>query len=85
MRFASLLVMTLLFATSCASNPVIWVHPTKSDQQWQADYEECKAQADQAVRKITDTYASSRNRSRSRISRSVNDSCLREKGWAPQD
>ena len=81
MRLATLLVMTLLFAAGCVSNPIIWVHPTKSGQQWQADHEECKAQAGQAVRRITDTYASSRNRSR--ISRSVTDSCLREKGWTP--
>ena len=93
MRLATLLAMTLLFTAGCAARPTSvrptksdqqsWVHPTKSDQQWQADHEECKAQAGQAVRRITDTYASSRNRNRSRISRSVTDSCLREKGWAP--
>ena len=79
MRFASLLVMTLLFATSCASNPVIWVHPTKSDQQWQADYEGCKAQADQAA--TAANYASIRNR----VRQSTLSSCLREKGWTSQD
>jgi hypothetical protein len=79
MRLATLLVMTLLFAVGCASDAVIWVHPTKSDQQWQADYEECKAQADQAA--TAANYASIRNR----VRQSTLSSCLREKSWTPQD
>jgi hypothetical protein len=75
---AIILVVTLFFATGCAKH---WVHPTKSDQQWQADYEECKTQADQAVRTTTVTSA----RSYSRISKAVIDGCLREKGWAPEN
>ena len=76
MRLATILVMTLFFATSCATH---WVHPTKSDQQWRADYEECQAQAGQAA--TAASYASSRNR----VRQSALSSCLREKGWTPQD
>ena len=84
MRLATLLAMTLLFTAGCATERM---HPTKSNQQWQADSEECKAQGDQAARKIPDTYARTltgllaRDRRISRVSRSVTDSCLREKGW----
>ena len=76
MRLATILVMTLFFATGCATH---WVHPTKSDQQWREDHEECQAQADQAA--TAANYASSRNRLR----QSALSSCLREKGWTRQD
>jgi hypothetical protein len=76
MRLTTLLAMTLLFTAGCATE---WVHPTKSDQQSQADYEECQAQAGQAA--TAANYASSRNRLR----QSALTSCLREKGWAQQD
>ena len=76
MRLATILVMTLFFATSCATH---WVHPTKSDQQWRADSEECQAQAGRAA--AAAKYASSRNRLR----QSALGSCLREKGWTRQD
>ena len=79
MRIATLLAMTLLVTAGCARNPVIWVHPTKTDQQWQADYEECQAQAGRAA--TATTYASTRNR----VRQSSLSSCLREKGWAQQD
>jgi hypothetical protein len=73
---AIILVMTLFCAASCAKH---WVHTTDSDQQWQADYEECQAQAGQAA--TAASYASTRNR----VRQSALSSCLREKGWTPQD
>ncbi len=73
---AIILVVTLFFATGCAKH---WVHPTKSDQQWRADSEECQAQAGQAA--TAANYASIRNR----VRQSALGSCLREKGWTPQD
>jgi hypothetical protein len=73
---AIILVVTLFIVTSCATH---WVHPTKSDQQWRADSEECQAQAGQAA--TAANYASIRNR----VRQSALSSCLREKGWAPQD
>jgi hypothetical protein len=88
MRLATLLAMTLLFAAGCASNP--WAHPTKSDQQWQADSEMCEAQGDQAARKVheeTVTFGFLAQLGRSRDARSARKSvtyiCLREKGWTP--
>jgi hypothetical protein len=69
--------MTLLFTAGCAPK---WVHPTKSDQQWQADYEECKAQGDLEVETTTVTSA----RSHSRISKAFTYGCLHMKGWTTE-
>ncbi len=76
MRIATLLVMALLFTAGCATQ---WVHPTKSDQQWRADYDECQAEAGRAA--TATAYASTRNR----VRQSALSSCLREKGWTPQN
>ncbi len=78
MRLTTLLAMTLLFTAGCATE---WVHPTKSDQQWQADYDECQAQVSPAAAAATEGYARS---SRGRVRSKLTNRCLREKGWAQQ-
>jgi hypothetical protein len=49
MRLTILLAVSVLLTAGCASPPVVWNHPTKSDQEWYADYAECEAQAGQAA------------------------------------
>ena len=53
----------------------VWVHPSKGQQEWYADYSSCEAQAGQAS-SANDQYGIIRAR--------VRENCLRGKGWVPE-
>lgn len=64
--------LLLLASVSLGACTTYWEHPTKSNNDWHADYATCEAQAGQAAG-INDKYGAIRRR--------VLDNCLYGKGW----
>lgn len=68
-----LLLLTTVSLGACTTT--YFQHPTKTDDEWSADYSACEAQAGQAAA-YNDKYGVVRNR--------VLENCLHGKGWQKQ-